>query len=116
MSSVSLSGAFSSQDTRHLNYRNHAVYFYGDQSCDYGIGGFRSQDNSHCYSHNHVEIVDGDGRSGYMSHTSHSSYNNPCGDERRGGLRYQDNIHYYYLNNRLKRKILLYAETYYAPF
>ena len=48
----------------------------GDSRGDYGICGSRYPDISHSSFHNDGESVDGDGRSGYRSHTIPSPYHN----------------------------------------
>ena len=80
-----------SLETSHSSSSNHGGrghrYFDTSHSSSCNIGGYdssdvvrdgsRSQETSHCSSQNWRTIVDVEGRGGYRSQTSHSSYNKP---------------------------------------
>ena len=79
MSAVDGIHGFRSQETSHYSYQNRGVYRHGYQSGYDGRCGYMSQDAIHSPYRNFGAIVDVDGRGGYRSQTSHSSFRNPGG-------------------------------------
>ena len=71
-----------SQETSQYSPRNFEFYCCGDQSGDGGRSGLRSQNTIHSYFINCGASVDGYGRGGYMSYTSHSPSHNIGGNGR----------------------------------
>ena len=75
-------GGLRYQETNQSSSRNSIVYRICYRSGDDGICGFLSQDTRNSSFLNCLASVDGDGRVGYRSHTSHSNYHNRGGSGR----------------------------------